>query len=428
MAAHRSPQCHLYLSVMNPLSFQKRNIWSWLLIVPLLFLHSLSVILFKKIGLLLPSFPTVLSQVEPLLQVPLYGALSLVLLYTWTKNDQERGDAPHGVFSGQLPSDSVNVQQSGNWDDAGAKEGQPLLAPYNESSTAAEDNNYHNFQEVALWKYASIGGLFALYLTTLRLGASGHAVPGPVLVMLQQMVVPLSMALAVVVTSVRFSLLQYLGAIIVLAGVALSLEQEFQHKDIGSVPLCCLIFVANLPLAINVLWIERLLKAGKLHFIYGWQWIRLFQFLISFALSTMELVAFKDRSFSSIFQQYKNGVTCLFSGVDVTGTHVEVVNHCGDAVWWWVSFVVLQFAANLTMYALVKLGSATLAWLVLSASVPLETIGFSLSMLMGSQATTLTWFQVVASCVVVVGLLLYRSASSLSKYCRWCGTYEDTQC
>mmetsp|Transcript_800 Transcript_800/g.1266 ORF Transcript_800/g.1266 Transcript_800/m.1266 type:complete len:533 (-) Transcript_800:59-1657(-) len=91
-------------------------------------------------------------------------------------------------------------------------------------------NNIISPEQLALSKrpFAIMGGLDCI-ATTMQVFASIY-LPGPLLILLPQAAIPISMAFSSRITGERFRLFQYVGAVVVVAGIFVVLEPLISHR------------------------------------------------------------------------------------------------------------------------------------------------------------------------------------------------------
>lgn len=116
-------------------------------------------------------------------------------------------------------------------------------------------------------RLAALGFLSAIYDALIYVGSRGDYVAGSLIVLLLQLSLPLTLILSLFLLRTSFHLTHYVGAVVTVFGVCVSLIPEVvhsKHQHAYAELICILcICVANFPSSLQVLLIEVLLKRKK---------------------------------------------------------------------------------------------------------------------------------------------------------------------
>lgn len=269
---------------------------------------------------------------------------------------------------------------------------------------------------------AAIGVMFCMHNVLENLGNRGNAVPGPVVLIISKLIVPLSFFGEHIVRRLRktYSWPHYLAVMMLMAGVAVTVGPgltDTSSKDWKSSAAwdIILLIVSVVPLAVAFLLIEWLEKHRhpRLHPTYLWAYVCIFETLVSLPLA-LASAQLQGLSMSEIPHNLGDGLKCLVQGLPAGNTNVTLHNgrvvdvNCTDARLFWFGELLPGFAANLALPFCAKYGGATLLWFVRALALPVASLLFSLPALMGAHALKFTGYEVAGLGVVFVSLMLYR--------------------
>eukprot|EP01087_Luapelamoeba_hula_P005859 TRINITY_DN1590_c0_g1_i4.p1 TRINITY_DN1590_c0_g1~~TRINITY_DN1590_c0_g1_i4.p1 ORF type:complete len:386 (+),score=56.13 TRINITY_DN1590_c0_g1_i4:257-1414(+) len=192
---------------------------------------------FKKVSIMLAGYPYLLAQLQPAMCGALYLLLGVALV----------------VYN--LDSTPPNTTTSSNSDNS------------RQMRVLAVNRMYRRL----LWPAALTGALFQAFLFLLRVGNSGDRVPGPVSVLISQLSVPTIIVVSFIFLRTRYKFWQYLGALIIMAGVVVTLWPYFSDlQNAGTVWALIILVSANLPMALALAVMEYFVKAEPVNDLVWW--------------------------------------------------------------------------------------------------------------------------------------------------------------
>jgi len=274
-------------------------------------------------------------------------------------------------------------------------------------------------------KFAIMGLFDGISGTLMVLG--GVHTSGTMQVLLSQAVIPLTIAFSVAMLGKKFHILQHMGATIIVVGIVLANELKgSQSGDAADSPVFnAIFFLAIVPSALSSVFKEVAFKGfdGDLDVNVLQFWVALFQCLANFAampIYTLRVLGPQRVALSDMSTLILGGTRCLFFledqvKLDCGMPGEKACDHCEFA---WIPVVIyLAFNVTYNVYTMlvIKHGSAALSFLVATMRMPLASIAFSSSLIMGDQAVQPGLGDLVSLIVIIVGLLTYRYGGRLLK-------------
>eukprot|EP00923_Selenidium_pygospionis_P059899 GHVN01105441.1.p1 GENE.GHVN01105441.1~~GHVN01105441.1.p1 ORF type:complete len:588 (-),score=44.69 GHVN01105441.1:13-1776(-) len=269
-------------------------------------------------------------------------------------------------------------------------------------------------------RFALIGFLDSLAGVCLFLG--GVHTDGTTQVVLQQMSIPLCLALSIVLLGVRYHFLQYCGSVLMLVGVLVTqwaglTGHDPSHGGASNIPAFNGLFLfAAAPTALSTVYKETAFRSTPLDVNFLQFWVAVFQLAGGFAvapLNSLKLLGSQRRSLRECGKTLITGSKCLFLGINTItencGGHGQPpCDNCHSA---WIPIVIyLTFNVlyNLALVAVIKHGGATMSFLVSTLRLPLASLAFCSTLLMGSEASSLKVTDIIGLIMLIVGLMVYR--------------------
>ena len=140
------------------------------------------------------------------------------------------------------------------------------------------------------------------------------------IVLLQQTAIPISMVISRVSLKTRYNIYQYIGALVVIAGLIVVLLPSFDHADASShadasasssewvwmVLLVC----SNIPVCLSSVYKEKVLGDTDVNVLYLNGWVSLFQFILCFP-SLIPGSLSMNVGLSQIPAHFVNGLRCI---------------------------------------------------------------------------------------------------------------------
>ena len=107
-------------------------------------------------------------------------------------------------------------------------------------------------------------------------GSRDKFVAGPLLVLLEQAVVPVTMVASYTTLGSRYSTTHVVGVVLVLAGIAASSGPQLKDASVTKAWAAVLVVLAQIPRAIALVIMERVLKKDRLELFWVWMWANVF--------------------------------------------------------------------------------------------------------------------------------------------------------
>ncbi len=251
--------------------------------------------------------------------------------------------------------------------------------------------------------------------------------PGPLLILLGQAAIPMSMVISKYLLKREYTRFQYIGAFIVALGIATVLIPSMSGG--GSAGWAIVMIFSTVPMALSSVYKEIALGETELDPIFLNGWIAVFQFMFSCLICIP--AAYTSEPPISISELPKNlydGLLC-FGGVNsvtcAAGTDDGecVPDDCYSRAPVLVSvYLVFNQIYNLLIILIIKYGSSNLLFMALTVMVPLGNFAFTLPFVPGHAPLKPT--DVIGLLIICGGLVCYRFATVIiTKYCggKLCG-------
>ena len=265
--------------------------------------------------------------------------------------------------------------------------------------------------------FAVMGGLDAM--AGIMQVFSATYLPGPLLILLSQAAIPISMIISKYMLNAQYNRFQYVGALIVAGGILVVLAPTLTGD--GDVLWTIIMIASTIPMTLSSVYKEIALGETELDPMYLNGWIAVFQFLFSFplmipaALASSPPVAIPD-----LPQNLWNGARC-FMGYDSLHSCDDDGDDCQEddcypqAPMFVSLYLMFNFAYNLLILLILKYGSANILWLSFTLMVPLGNVAFTLKFIPEHAPLRIT--DIIGLVVICVGLCIYRFAQEMwAKY------------
>lgn len=239
-------------------------------------------------------------------------------------------------------------------------------------------------------------------------------VPGPVVSVLSKISVPLLMVGSIVYLRTRYQVTHYLGALVILAGVAVNLVPFLLDAPGGGATQdnpynwfwVALVLAAVVPGVASNLVKERALKGAPSNVWHFNAWVALFQLGWGAAMAWVAFVPFPPPATHirvTAFPRYLLDSVACFAGES------SAPDACHETWAVFAVFIALNVLLNVLMLYVFKAGSAVLATVVGASTLVLTNMAFHLPLLAGeAEARGLSAFNVAALLIIVGGILLYH--------------------
>lgn len=240
--------------------------------------------------------------------------------------------------------------------------------------------------------------------------------PGPLIILLLQAAIPVSMVISKYLVNASYNMYQYIGALIVAAGIMIVLVPSITGG--GSVLWAIMLIVSTVPMALSSVYKEIALGETELDAVYLNGWVAVFQFAFSLVLAVPSALASDPPvAIPDLPANMWGGMKCYFGYNSVTCDPGESncdADKCFPHAPEFVNiYLVFNQFYNLLIILILKYGSANLLYLALTLMVPLGNVAFTLPFVPENGPLRPT--DIVGLVVICFGLGCYRFANDLVK-------------
>ena len=248
----------------------------------------------------------------------------------------------------------------------------------------------------------------------------GAYTAGAVQTLLNQVIIPMTLALSFLFLGQRFTPAQSVGALIIFVGAGIAIVPSFLGggSDPGTdddgdgvaapptstVAGVLLFFSSIVPGAFSNVYKEWGFAQFTVDLYYLTTCVSAIQVLFGFAfLPLLQMPAFGGIPLRDIPQQFTLGFQCMLGHNSLPG------DDCGDALETMIGYVLVNFLFNVLQLLITKHGGATLLVISAALSLPVTNFAFSMPWIMGEDTEPYNVYDVVALVVVLGGFLLYST-------------------
>jgi drug/metabolite transporter (DMT)-like permease len=266
--------------------------------------------------------------------------------------------------------------------------------------------------EMSKRPFAVMGGLDSL-AGLMQIFAATY-LPGPLIILLLQAAIPVNMILCKLILKAEYNKYQYVGSLIVAAGIATVLVPSMTGG--GDVLWSIVLILSTVPMTLSSVYKEIALGETELDPMFLNGWIAVFQLLFSILLCVPgALVSDPPVAVPDLPQNLWNGLKC-FMGVSSqtcdAGDDDCTADECYPNAPIFVSiYLVFNQLYNLLILLLIKYGSSNLLWLALTLMVPMGNVAFTLPFVPEHQPLKST--DIIGLVLICGGLGVYRFAAAL---------------
>lgn len=264
-------------------------------------------------------------------------------------------------------------------------------------------------------KFAIMGGLDSL-AGTMQIFSTVY-LPGPLIILLTQAAIPVTMIISKYLLGATYTKWQYIGALIVAAGIVIVLAPTLSGG--GSVLWSIVLMLSTVPMALSSVYKEIALGDTDLDPVYLNGWVAVYQFIISCIVAIpAALVSEPPVAIPDLPENMWNGLKCYFGVSTMTcddDDDCEADDCYLQAPLFVNIYIVFNQFYNLVIILILKYGSANLLYLALTVMVPLGNVAFTLPFVPEHSSLKVT--DIIGLIVICGGLGFYRFGSDLiAKY------------
>ena len=275
-------------------------------------------------------------------------------------------------------------------------------------AVATKDITRSQYRIINQYKFFGMAGFASIANVIIILG--GVKVSGPMQTLLLQGVVPVTIILSIIFLKSRYTIWQYLGAVVLMVGIVGSmwpfLEQSFFGPTAGGLNsslIWMLLFLsASVPLSTSSVYTEIILMKEDFDIWYLYTCQSIYQFLLGvLMIPIICLPWFGGVSPFEIPEQLVFGAKCLF------GINSLETDNCAYGGITTLTYIGFNLTWNIFILLVIKYGSASLMWVASAITLPLANLCYALPLpLIGSQLPTI--YDILGLVLVVVGLCMYN--------------------
>eukprot|EP00211_Chloroparvula_japonica_P002652 CAMPEP_0119127852 /NCGR_PEP_ID=MMETSP1310-20130426/6237_1 /TAXON_ID=464262 /ORGANISM="Genus nov. species nov., Strain RCC2339" /LENGTH=508 /DNA_ID=CAMNT_0007118135 /DNA_START=538 /DNA_END=2064 /DNA_ORIENTATION=- len=236
--------------------------------------------------------------------------------------------------------------------------------------------------------------------------------PGTIQAIFTQAIIPFVMIISVVTLKTRYTIFQYVGAVVIVVGVLVTLVPQFTNAEEGDVEstgglgfdvIWWFVFMFGMfPLAAQSVYQEHAFRKAKVNVVYMMAWASLSQFIVLCLCFPVNFVPKFGGIPPGDFGLYFRDAAYCLAATDSS------IPECDQALLWLMLSMLGMLGAQFFQALVIKYTTATLSVLLMTAVVPLSAICFTFSWIMGPYTETLTPWLWVSLVLVVAGVLTYR--------------------
>ncbi|TYZ59557.1 hypothetical protein PybrP1_009590 [[Pythium] brassicae (nom. inval.)] len=235
---------------------------------------------------------------------------------------------------------------------------------------------------------------------------------GSLLILLGQAAIPVSMLISRALLQTKYSVYQYVGAVVVSTGLlivlgpSLSGSSGASGSDPHAVVLWSVVMIAScVPMCLSSVYKEKALGEAELDPVYLNGWIAVFQLLMALPLTVPAALAGDPPVRpADLPASLADGFKCYMGqNTIVDGPHPD---DCAKATLFVTTYLLFNVAYNLLIVLILKFGSANILWLAMTIMVPLGNVAFTLPFMPEHQPLHAS--DVAGLAFIMLGLFVYR--------------------
>lgn len=191
---------------------------------------------------------------------------------------------------------------------------------------------------------------------------------GSLLILLGQAAIPVSMVISSILLKARYSVYQYVGAVVVTLGLVIVLGPGMGGSSSGgdahaTVFWAFAMILSCIPMCLSSVYKEKALGEAELDAVFLNGWVAVFQFCVAIPLTIPAAMVGDppvepDHLLSSLY----DGMKCyLGENTIMDGPHKD---DCEKATLYVTTYLLFNVTYNLLIILILKFGSANILWLV----------------------------------------------------------------
>eukprot|EP00904_Undaria_pinnatifida_P007497 jgi/Undpi1/3878/HiC_scaffold_16.g07246.m1 len=207
------------------------------------------------------------------------------------------------------------------------------------------------------------------------------------IVLLQQAAIPISMSISKLFLGAKYTIHQYIGATVVIAGIIVTLIPTFLgHPSGGDDADAAMQIVWSgvqvlscIPMCLSSVYKEKALGDDDMDVIYLNGWVAVYQFMASLLFAVPSAyamglpVSVRMGGVAVVLQR-----STKYRPPDKKPIHYVPPDHCGTAPFFVTMYLCFNLVYNVVLIVILKYGSANVLFLASTVMVPIGNVAFSL--------------------------------------------------
>jgi len=265
-------------------------------------------------------------------------------------------------------------------------------------------------RRIPLYKFAIMGaldgiaGIMQIFAVT--------QLDGSLQILLQQAAIPTSMIISRFLLKTKYGIQNYIGAVIVVAGLIVVLIPQFQNTSGGKLVLvwALVMILSCIPMTLSSVYKEKALGEEEIDVVYLNGWVAVFQFILTLLVAVPAAYA-SNLTPRELPQNVLDGAKCYIGINSIKQSYTvngQVVQKdaCGTAPYFVSIYMGFNLLYNVFIILILKHGSSNVLWLALTIMVPLGNVAFSLKFVPEHKALKFT--DIIGLVLIMLGLVIYR--------------------
>jgi drug/metabolite transporter (DMT)-like permease len=283
-------------------------------------------------------------------------------------------------------------------------------------------------EQIAVPKYKFlVMGCLDCVASAMSMFATNYIVSGSEISLIQQSAIPISMGLSKFILGAKYSPSQYIGAVMVCAGIVVVLtppkpapgssssggdDPSAAGGDEGNghnqILWAVVMMVSCVPSVLSSVYKEMALQGQDIDVIYLNGWVAIFQFLLCLPLAYPSAYA-TALPIDELWPNMYDGMWCFlgYNSVHPDGT----VDDCGNAPLFVSFYMLFNLSYNVLIILILKHGSANIMFMGSTALVPLTNALFACPFIPGHKPLKTSDF--IGLGVIMSGITVYRFVTRL---------------
>ncbi|CAM9687417.1 unnamed protein product [Ectocarpus sp. 4 AP-2014] len=254
------------------------------------------------------------------------------------------------------------------------------------------------------------------------------------IVLLQQAAIPISMSISKMFLGATYTVSQYVGASVVIAGIIVTLIPTFFGHPAGGEDVDASMQIiwsgvqvlSCIPMCLSSVYKEKALGDDDMDVIYLNGWVAVFQFLASLLFAVPSAYAM-GLPVAELPQNTYEGYLCFMgenshftdmANLAATTGMSDMVppDNCETAPFFVTLYLCFNLVYNIVLIVILKYGSANVLFLASTVMVPIGNVAFSLKFVPHHQ--DLHWSDTMGLLFILSGLVVYRFSGPVLAFLR----------